>query len=222
VDHYGANERLDVIRTLMERSAIYRRALAPVMLMLGALGIGGGAAGYFFTTQTYLPLSHSSFFALYWMFISMLALALAFAQVRKQAVRDGEPFWSPPTRRVTQALAPALAVGAVLGLSVVVTPEIHWFLPPPPVQDHAWGLPPIWMLLYGVAVHSAGFFMPRGFKLFGWAFIATGAFVFLFISKLTGNVSLAWAHVLMGEIFGGAHLAYGLYLAITEKRYATA
>jgi hypothetical protein len=77
VDHYGANERLDVIRTLMERSAIYRRALAPVMLMLGALGIGGGAAGYFFTTQTYLPLSHSSFFALYWMFISMLALVLS-------------------------------------------------------------------------------------------------------------------------------------------------
>ena len=35
-----AAEHLQVIRTLMERSALYRRALAPVMLVSGVLGTG--------------------------------------------------------------------------------------------------------------------------------------------------------------------------------------
>ena len=33
-----AAEHLQVIRTLMERSAVYRRALAPVMIFNGCLG----------------------------------------------------------------------------------------------------------------------------------------------------------------------------------------
>jgi len=40
-----AEENLIVIRTLMERSAVYRRALAPVMGLVGATGIAAGAAG---------------------------------------------------------------------------------------------------------------------------------------------------------------------------------
>lgn len=212
MDHYGASERLEVIRTLMERSAIYRRALAPVMLILGALGMVAGIAGY------YLPLATSPRFALYWMSISGAALALAFLKVRKQALCEGEGFWSPPTRRVTQALAPALLAGALLGFAVAFAPQSAWLTAPQPNLEPAWGLPPLWMLLYGAAVHAAGFFMPRGFKLFGYAFLATGAFVLLFVLRVLGPVSLAWAHVLMGEVFGGAHLAYGIYLAITERR----
>ena len=38
-----AEENLQTIRTLMERSAVYRRALAPIMLFAGALGAGGGS-----------------------------------------------------------------------------------------------------------------------------------------------------------------------------------
>ena len=40
-----AAENLQTIRTLMERSAVYRRALAPVMTYVGVVGIIGGVAG---------------------------------------------------------------------------------------------------------------------------------------------------------------------------------
>ena len=40
-----ASENLQVIRTLMERSAVYRRALAPVMGLVGATGIAAGVLG---------------------------------------------------------------------------------------------------------------------------------------------------------------------------------
>ena len=40
-----AAEHLQTIRTLMERAALYRRALAPIATYAGAMGILGGIAG---------------------------------------------------------------------------------------------------------------------------------------------------------------------------------
>ena len=42
-----AADNLRVIRTLMERSAIYRRALAPLMLLAGSLGTLAAVIGWF-------------------------------------------------------------------------------------------------------------------------------------------------------------------------------
>ncbi len=197
----------------MERSAIYRRALAPLMVMLGSIGLAAGVAGFF------LPLTDSRRFAVYWIGVSVAGLAGAYLQMRGQALNDREEFWSPPTRRVTQALAPALVVGAVFGIGTALSPRTLFYVPAGLLSaEPAWQLPPVWMLLYGCAVHAAGFFMPRGFKLFGWGYIAAGAFVFAVLSRLDAGASLKLAHLLMGVSFGGAHLAYGIYLAITEKR----
>jgi hypothetical protein len=68
------------------------------------------------------------------------------------------------------------------------------------------------MVLYGCALHSAGFFMQRGIKLFGWGFIVAGCA--LAITVLPSMSGANWA---MGVFFGGAHAAYGLYLYFTEK-----
>jgi hypothetical protein len=196
----------------MERSAIYRRALGPNMLMLGVLGIVAGVAGYF------LPLIGSRQFAIYWLCVSVSALAASYLNMRREALRDHEQFWSPPTRRVTQALAPALFVGAVFGLATAISPWSISLLPPSLLaSEPAWQLPPVWMLLYGCAIHAAGFFMPRGFKLFGWAYIFAGTLVLLMLSRLHAGASLKLAHLLMAVAFGGSHLAYGAYLAITER-----
>jgi len=40
-----AEENLQTIRTLMERSALYRRALAPILLFAGTLGVTAAAVG---------------------------------------------------------------------------------------------------------------------------------------------------------------------------------
>ncbi|HUS34488.1 MAG TPA: hypothetical protein VM680_03970 [Verrucomicrobiae bacterium] len=212
MNQHAAGQHLEVIRTLMERSAIYRRALAPNMLMLGVVGIAAGVAGYF------LNITHSQPFAMYWLCISIGALAASYLNMRREALRDHEQFWSPPTRRVTQALAPALFVGAVFGFATAIAPGRIVVLPPSLLNvEPAWQLPPVWMLLYGCAIHAAGFFMPRGFKLFGWAYIITGALVLFSLSRLEPGASLRLAHLLMAIAFGGAHLAYGAYLAITDR-----
>src|SRR6266480_4315889 len=102
-----AAENLRVIRTLMERSAIYRRALAPMMLLAGSAGTVAATAGWLAGIEA--PRAFSG----YWLGVAVLTIAGCFLLLRRQALRDGEPLWSPPTRRVLQALLPALAAGLI-------------------------------------------------------------------------------------------------------------
>ena len=204
-----AAEHLQTIRTLMERAAIYRRALAPIMLFTGAVGLVATLIAIFF------KMDQPEEFIGYWLTVSVLPVSVAYLMVRRQALKEGEPFWSPPTRRVTQALLPPLTMGLVTGLILM-----QWIQGLGPVMGRVvcmlW-LPLGWVALYGCALHAAGFFMPRGMKLFGWIFIG-GALV-LFAVGVPGNFpALVYAHGIMGLFFGVFHLAYGLYLSYTEKR----
>jgi hypothetical protein len=57
-------------------------------------------------------------------------------------------------------------------------------------------------------------------KLFAWLFALTGAALLLYVnsrSYAAGMPPLRLAHLLMAAVFGGFHLAYGMYLAATEK-----
>src|SRR5204863_2383651 len=102
-----AAEHLQVIRTLMERSAVYRRALAPVMALTGVLGLAAALAGFLGKIESLRA------FTVYWLIVGLAAAAGALVLVRRQALKEGEPLWSPPTRRVTQALLPPSVAGFI-------------------------------------------------------------------------------------------------------------
>jgi hypothetical protein len=199
-----AAEHLQVIRTLMERSAVYRRALAPIMTFNGVLGVAGGLAGWLAQIE-----SPQGFIG-YWAGVGVTALAGSFVLVRRQALSESEPFWSPPTRRIAQALLPALFVGSIAGLLALVCPTWDFL--------DARSLPPFWMLLYGCALTAAGFFMHRGIKLLGWLFILCGCGLMALRCQAAGSLSALNGHCVMGGVFGGLHLAYGIYLYFTEQR----
>src|SRR5437016_8269854 len=198
-----AAEHLQVIRTLMERSALYRRALAPIMIFNGIVGIAGGVLG------TLSKIGSTQGFIGLWAGVGVLALAGSFLLVRRQALKEAEPFWSPPTRRVAQALLAPLFIGSIAGLLGLVCRG--WdFLP-------AWALPAFWMMLYGCALNAAGFFMHRGIKLLGWLFVLCGCALMAARCFAGGPLALAGGHLVMGAVFGGLHFAYGIYLYFTEK-----
>jgi hypothetical protein len=206
MDNNWAAENLQVIRTLMERSALYRRALAPVMLYAGLLGTAAGAVGYLAKIQD------PKGFVLLWAAVGVTALTGAFLLVRRQAMRDAEAFWSPPTRHVSQALTPPLLVGALTGLLVLAGGR--------GADAVAWApamLPAIWMVFYGCSLTAAGFFMRRGIRVLGWIFVVAGSA--LAGLQLTGLVGIQplWSNLLMGCTFGLLHIACGVYLYFTEN-----
>src|SRR5690242_19699003 len=202
-----AAEHLQVIRTLMERSALYRRALAPIMIYNGVVGLAAAGVGRSAGIGT--PRS----FTLYWSAVSVVAIVGSFLLVRRQALKESEPFWSPPTRRVTQAVLPALVAGLIIGVvsfaqATSGAPDVQSVL-------GMWLLPLIWVILYGCAFHAAGFFMPRGMRLFGWSFILGGCALLAF-GIPAGARPIDYSNGVMGLFFGGLHFAYGIYLYFTE------
>ena len=213
-----AAENLQVIRTLMERSAVYRRALAPVMTVAGLIGTVAALAGW------KVGIHSAQGFLLYWLAIAVVAVVAGMFLIRRQALQQGEVFWSPPTRRVSQAMCPAMVAGLALGVIAafalpVAQSESSTGSPGPNYLTHVI-VPLGWVILYGCAIHAAGFFIQRGVRLFGWVLLILGCALFL-IGTPDTSVGLAdLGYLIMGLVFGLLHLLYGLYLFATEKKPA--
>jgi hypothetical protein len=212
-----AEENLQTIRTLMERSVVYRRALAPIMIFNGVLGVAGAIAG------RVLHIDSPRGFIFFWGGVAFAALAGSFLLVRRQALKDSEPFWSPPTRRITQAFLPPLAAGLIVSVAIALrlgSAQDVTLQDLGRVISMLW-LPLGWVVLYGCALHAAGFFMPRGMKILGWAFVLSGTVLFEF-GIPDGFSRTDYAYTIMGFFFGVVHLAYGVYLYFTEKEKTAA
>ena len=202
-----AEENLKTIRNLMEHAALYRRALAPVAITVGVLGLAAAAFAQA------VDWTEPNRFAAYWMGVAGVSMLSALLLIRRQALKGGEEFWSPPTRRVAQAMAPMLAVGLGLGVLELLRA---------PMEGDGIRLAAIWMILYGGALHSAGFFMQRGLRLLGWFFVIIGI-ICLGISEFweTSWLVDSQANWVMGWAFGVNNLAYGLYLKLTAEPLET-
>ena len=186
----------------MERATLYQRALAP--LMAGAGAIGALAAGL----APYCPAP----FVHYWAAVCVAAVALALFLVRRQAIQDREPFWSPPTRRVARAFAPGMMAAAVV--TVI-------FLDLPAGPDELLLLAAFWMMLYGCALHAAGFFALRGIQAVAWLFLIGGAALILARLRASWTTPAALPNWVMGLSFGGFHLGYAAWLYLRRERAST-
>jgi hypothetical protein len=215
VNDREAAANLEVIRTLMERSALYRRALAPVALAAGGLGVLAATLGWLRGIQAV------NAFAGLWLATAVVAGVAGLGIIRGQAVRAGEPFLSPPTRRIAGALLPGYLLGALAGLAAILMGERVW------LQAFNFQLVALWLAAYGLALHAAGAFMPRHVRWLAWAFVAASLSLWLLwsaIGLLPPNVierllyRPAGPHGIMGLTFGGLHLVYGLALLATERR----
>jgi hypothetical protein len=172
------------------------------MIYLGILGSLAAVVGRTFHLDALRT------FVGFWLGTAVMGVAGAMLIARRQALKDAEPFWSPPTRRVGQAVLPPLGAGLLLSVFLLVwgSGNMHPLFVFPNI------------LFYGCAVHAAGFFMPRGMKLFGWLILASAGVTLLIVPRLQTDPSPALDHALMGFFFGVLHLAYGVYLYFTEKR----
>lgn len=205
MDSNRAGDHLVMIRTLMERSALYRRALTPMMFASGALGVLSAVLG------CWLRIRKVESFVVFWLSVGVLALGVSFLLVRRQAMKDREPIWSGPTRRVAHAMLPALIAGA-LGSLILVSGGGTGRGPSSPV----W-IAGLWMILFGCAAHSGGYSMPRGIQWLGWIFVSAGLLTFAMVACFSLGEWEYLGHAVMGFTFGCLHVLCGLYLWFTEK-----
>ena len=201
MENNWASEHLQVIRTLMERSALYRRALAPILTFAGIVGLVAAVVGWF------ADIDSARGFIGFWFGVSFVGLAGALLLVRRQALKAAEPFWSPPTRRVAQAAFPPMFSGLIIGWTCFGCLDGGDTVQPL--------LLVIWVVLYGCGLHAAGLFTSRGLRVLGWLFILAGAGLFLGVLKAFPEGRQC--HLVMGSLFGVLQLAAGIYLYFTER-----
>ncbi len=186
----------------MERTALYRRALAPIFLASGGLGAAGAVAGWV------LRLANARLFAGWWLGIAAVASILSVILVRRQAFAAGEPFWTPPVRRIAQAVLPALGAGLA----------VTWYLSRATLETNLAlaSLVVAWHLAYGLALQAAGFFTPRGVRRLGMGFYGVA------LGMGAVEIGCGWLpepgihHLVMGVTFGLGHLLAGAWLRVTE------
>lgn len=196
-----AHDTLITIRTLMERSSIYRRTLAPIMLFVGSLGLAGAGLGIG------LKVERTEIFSTLWLGVAGTAVIGAFVIARNQAVKEKEAFWSAPTKRVTRALLLPLSSGALFSLLILFrgTEYMRWLFIYPNI------------FFYSCAMHSAGFFMPPATQKLAWGFGFLGAVALVILPMWSTTQDSRLDHLTMGFFFGLLHLGYGIYLTCTKE-----
>lgn len=130
-----------------------------------------------------------------WVIAALAAFALGALGVYWKARRAGTPVFTRPGRKFLLSLFPPLVAGAVISAAIYGTGANRL-------------LPSVWLLLYGVAVISAGTYSVRVVPAMGLCFMLLG------ISALF--CPLAWGNLVMAAGFGGLHVLFGTIIA---RRY---
>ena len=135
--------------------------------------------------------------------------------VRGQAIRNQEPFWTGPTKRIFLAFLPTFVVGGAVGVAYIVGPDELIG-----IGGHI--MLTAWCVLYGLGLHSAGFFVAKGIRRLGWIFIIAGLVSGYLLLTAHPTYLRLGANFLMTTVFGGLHLMSGIYLFYTEQSDETA
>ena len=128
----------------------------------------------------------------WWFGEAALAIGIAAVTMSRKARRLELPLLAAPARRFAFAYMPPLAAGAVL--TAVLIGNGLWQR-----------LPGCWLLLYGVAIATAGTLSVRVVQLMGLVFMALGAASFA--------TPATYGDLFMAAGFGGLHIVFGLIIA---------
>ncbi len=183
-----AEQTLEVIRTLMERSTRYTN-------LSGHAGIAAGLATL---VGSALRAGLDTPFVATWFGVLAAATGLSAFFTARMAWESGEPLWTRQAKTVVLALLPALVATIVLSL-VMIRAELQSLLPG------------VWMLLWGVGALAMSFFTPRSLSVLGASFMVAGTIT------LAINPSREFDAWTMGLTFGAIHLAYGLGLMLLRS-----
>jgi hypothetical protein len=182
---------LDDIRYI--RSAV--EGAGPFTAVSGIGGIAMGVVGLAATAVAAPEVAVAQRWLGIWLMAAVVAATLGMAAMIRKSRRSGSSLVSAPARRFALAFLPAIFVGAALTLALTLREAFDL-------------LPPLWLLLYGVAVAAGGAFSVRVVPVMGLALLALGGVAFF--------VPMQTANLLLGLGFGVVHIAGGV---VIMRRY---
>ncbi len=204
-----AKNRMREIQRIMETATLYTLLPGPAAIVGGMLVFAGCAVSLWmiqsgdFSRIMDLPPDQRVAFCLMWVTIAIVAVAVNAILTARMAQRQRIKMNARPAQVATFALTPCIVVAAVLSYQFFV---VVGHSQPQGIRYIA----PIWMMLYGTGVYTAGLFSIRAPRVLGLAFLAAGIAALLFFPE-HGVFSMA-------ATFGLFHVLFGVYIVSKQKQ----
>lgn len=194
MDRQSAENDLQLIREVMERSARYTHFSGLSGVLSGILGLIGCAVTYWINSNVDHQM-HNLWYLTAWSTVLILAIVEDLFLAQRKARASGQTIWSPATYQVIRAVLPGALMAAVLSYAGLYCGLRN-------------SLSAIWSLGYGVALCAAGMFSIKEVSRYGVLQLATGSVVMLFLRDWPYSFYLA-----AGLSFGLYQILFGLYIA---------
>lgn len=203
-----AQEQLIIIRSLMQRTHLYRAVSAPTAVFSGGITILAALIfpGYFLPR----PFPPMMSFVCYWGVVFILVCGFNFFLLSRQNHRLGTPIFSYGMKSALKDFSPPLLTAGLISVLM------------------AWNRNPqssivfVWCVGYGLALLSTRHYAPRSLLILGWLFLGS-ALAWACFSRLSFGLSLPISgfregNLLMMVTFGGFHLVYGALTWLANSR----
>ncbi len=205
-----AQARMREIQRIMERATLWTLLPGAAAVAGGILVLAGCVVSYYamfgsldFGDMLAMSISGQVLFCLMWLGIGVAGVVIEVASVARAAKRLE---MSPTVRSARVAafsMTPSVVVAAVLTLKFLVR------IPEPQVEEVQY-IVPIWMMLYGTGVYTAGLFSIRPPRVLGLTFVGMGIVALLWLPGY--GVATAAAS------FGLLHIVFGLYILRKQRQ----
>jgi len=211
-----AQVRMQEIQRIMERATLWTILPGTSAIVGGLMVLGGCLVSYLmfrsienpsfaaidFAGLLELSLYGQIAFCVMWFLIGVGGILAEIHFAQMQAKREGISPRGRSARLAFFSLTPSVVIAMVLTLKFLSPTELR-------TQEVQY-IAPVWMMLYGTGVYTAGLFSVRAPRTLGMVFIAAGvASIGLF--QQYGVITAALS-------FGLFHIVFGLY--VIRKRRA--
>jgi hypothetical protein len=212
VDANEARARMQEIQRIMERATLFTLLPGMPAVVGGLMVLGGCAVSYaMFRSLDFAAILGLSFaaqaaFCVMWFAIGVIGVLLEVVLTTRAAARQQLVPADRPMRVAAFSLTPSVIVAMVL--------TVKFLIPAEPRAEEIQYIVPIWMMLYGTGVYTAGLFSIRPPRILGMTFIALGIVALLCFPGY-GVVSAALS-------FGLLHIVFGLYVLQKQRQAVVA
>jgi len=208
MDADEAQTRMQEIQRIMERATLFTLLPGTAAVGGGLLVLAGCAVSYaMFRSFDFADILGLSFagqaaFCVMWFAIGVCGVLLEVILTTRAAKRQQLVPATRPMRVAAFSLTPSVVVAMVL--------TYKFLIPLWPRAEEIQYIVPVWMMLYGTGVYTAGLFSIRPPRILGLTFLALGVVALLGFPQY-GVVSAALS-------FGLLHIVFGLYIVRKQRQ----
>jgi hypothetical protein len=228
MDHDEAQTRMQEIQRIMERATLFTLLPGAPAVIGGLMVLAGCAVSYaMFRSLDFADLLHVSIpqqfvFCVMWFAIGVIGVVLEVVYTTRAAAKQNLMPADRPMRVAAFSLTPSVIVAMVLTVKFLmpVNQDLLYMiwtwnfqLPLEPKAEEIQYIVPVWMMLYGTGVYTAGLFSIRPPRVLGLTFIGLGIAALLFFPAF-GVVSAALS-------FGLLHVVFGIYIIHKQRQAVT-